>query len=325
MPLRTQAQSDLTLFLPLVFFNARFVPVIPARHVRTIDTSVWQDYSSDPSGIDVFPATATVSLLISGTTTALPLAGQYIAVDSEVEEPNNAKLVNTFIFDHEGNQLAGWPQVLSRTAEPTGVAVVEEGRCVIFSTDTTPGRLDQICVGPDHTYQTADDELTRVRLSGVLSITLDLEDIAYHPENNVLYLIGGSQKVIGGLDLGANRRLDAVGSPSDDDVVLGVLFTTGALAESDVEGAAICRTPAGTTMVMVSNVRHIPLASEVTLAGHKIRTIDFALEIRSKAGLLCEVNPAHGLMTLWVTDRGVDNEINPDENDGKIYVFEVAL
>jgi hypothetical protein len=127
------------------------------------------------------------------------------------------------------------------------------------------------------------------------------------------------------MELGSNRRLDAIGTPSYDDVFLGVLFTTEALAEPDVEGAGICRKPAGTTMVMVSSPRHITLASEVTLDGRKIRTIDFAMEIRSKAGLLCEVNPANEIMTLWVTDRGVDNDINPDENDGKIYVFEVSL
>ena len=325
LPLRTQAQPEATLFLPFVFFNASFVPVTPAQHLKTIDTSVWPDYSSDPSGIDVFPPTATVSLLISGTTTVIPLAGQYIAVDSEVDEANNAKQVNTFIFDHAGNQLAGWPQVLSRTAEPAGVAIVDEGRCAIFATDSTPGRLDQICVGPDHTYQTADDELTRLRLNGVLSLTIDLEDIAYHPDNNMLYLIGGSKQVIGGLELGANRRLDAVGSSSADDQLLGPLFTTSALGEPDVEGAAICRKPAGASMVLVSNVRHSPVAAEVTLDGHKLRAIHFPVEIRSKSGLLCEVNPANGSMTLWVTDRGVDNDINPDENDGKIYLFEVAL
>ena len=78
-------------------------------------------------------------------------------------------------------------------------------------------------------------------------------------------------------------------------------------------------------MGLVSNVRHSPVASEVTLDGHKLRAIHFPVEIRSKSGLLCEVNPANGSMTLWVTDRGVDNDINPDENDGKIYLFEVAL
>jgi hypothetical protein len=60
---------------------------------------------------------------------------------------------------------------------------------------------------------------------------------------------------------------------------------------------------------------------EITTAGALVQTIDIsAASPRSPAGLAfapASQNPAE--LNLYIVDRGVDNDTNPDENDGKVY------
>ena len=60
---------------------------------------------------------------------------------------------------------------------------------------------------------------------------------------------------------------------------------------------------------------------EVTTAGVLVQTIDVAaakaIKLSGLAYAPSSLNPGH--MSIYIADRGIDNDSDPDENDGKIY------
>jgi len=101
-------------------------------------------------------------------------------------------------------------------------------------------------------------------------------------------------------------------------------WDTAGLGQPVPEGVAF--DPVTGHLFIVSNVLHSDI-TEATTDGELVRIIDGeSLGIRSPSSL--EFAPASRISGgtgthLYIADRGVDNNFNPDENDGKIY--EVAL
>jgi hypothetical protein len=63
--------------------------------------------------------------------------------------------------------------------------------------------------------------------------------------------------------------------------------------------------------------------SMVTPTGELLGTLDIsAAGARKPAGLaLAPSSEDPSQMSLYIVDRGVDNDSNPNENDGKVYEF----
>ncbi|TGS23839.1 hypothetical protein EN828_33600, partial [Mesorhizobium sp. M2D.F.Ca.ET.185.01.1.1] len=64
----------------------------------------------------------------------------------------------------------------------------------------------------------------------------------------------------------------------------------------------------------------------VTTTGELLGTLDIsAANAKKPAGLALAPSsddPSHH-MSLYIVDRGVDNDSNPTENDGKVYEFQL--
>ncbi|PYT05913.1 MAG: hypothetical protein DMF49_12765, partial [Acidobacteria bacterium] len=117
---------------------------------------------------------------------------------------------------------------------------------------------------------------------------------------------------------GANGVFDGA-PPSGDDIVSH--FDTSVLGLGDPEGVSY--NADNDSLFIVS--RDAQFAVETTTAGVPIRNIDFSSAGVKKPAAVAyapgSVNPAE--KHLYISDRGVDNNTDPNENDGK--VVELAL
>ena len=186
--------------------------LLPATHVRTIDTSknAWNPSSPDPSGVDYFP-----------------LTGQLIIDDSEVDEMSVYAGANVYFSTLSGS-LVGTCNTLTFSREPTGIAVNPNNNR-IFMTDDDRKEIYEINLGADNVYCTADDAVTKVSTVTLFGGTgSDPEDLAYG--NNMLFMSGGSDAEVYMFSLGANGVLGG----GDDGPVSH--FDTLALGFKDLEG-----------------------------------------------------------------------------------------
>jgi hypothetical protein len=66
------------------------------------------------------------------------------------------------------------------------------------------------------------------------------------------------------------------------------------------------------------------LIAETTRSGNLIRTFDIDGRINEPADVTVAPGTTGGGASLFVADRGYDNDLHPDENDGRIFEFRLA-
>lgn len=280
-------------------------PLLPATHVRTIDTSknAWNPSSPDPSGIDYFP-----------------LTGQLIIDDSEVDEMSVYAGANVYFSTLSGS-LVSTCNTLAFSREPTGIAV-NPANNHIFMTDDDRKEIYEINLGIDGVYCTADDSVTKVSTVTLFGGTgSDPEDLAYG--NNTLFMSGGSDAEVYMFSLGANGVLGG----GDDGPVSH--FDTLALGFKDLEGIGYY--PEAGTLFIVSTSSSDQYIGEVTTDGTLLRAYDVsfmgsAQNIRSDVGYLPSLaNPS--IKNIYIASRGIDNDSgtnpSPTENDGKVWEISI--
>lgn len=266
----------------------------PSYLVRSFSTnkSVWKNNSPDPSGIAYLPET-----------------GELILVDSEVDEfPPLDTLPNVFYLSSDG--------VLNRTAntykfatETSGIAVNPLNNHYFFSDDNVD-KVFELDPGPDGTFWTADD----VRTDRI--VTIDGEDIAYG--RNTIFVAGGTHGQILIIGLGA----DGVLSEDDDPPIT---FDTDAYGFSDLEGIAFNETTG--TLFIISTASSDTYLGEFSLTGRLLNAWDLSYlggAPNMRSGLIFA--PASGdpsITHLYIVSRGIDNNDDPEEDDGK--VTEISL
>src|SRR3990172_8824159 len=266
---------------------------IQASLVQTIDTSQWNPPSPDPVGIEFRPAT-----------------GRLLVSDSEVDEmPPYWAGVNVFEATTGGALVATCTTSPAFSNEPVGVAVNPTNGHIFFSDDERQ-KIHEVNLGPDGDYCTADD--TRTQLSTSSFVSSDPEGLAYG--EGMLFVGDGLGREVYKISPGANGVFDGA-PPSGDDVVTN--FDTSVIGQQDPEGLAY--NSAHGTLYIVS--RDSTEITEVWLDGTVTNVIDISsLNAVSPGGLAYgpgSVNP--GVMNLYIAARGVDNEDDPLENDGKVY------
>jgi len=111
-----------------------------------------------------------------------------------------------------------------------------------------------------------------------------------------------------------NGRFDGV-PPAGDDVVVN-RFEVAPLGVGDSEGVAFDSDTGN--LYVIGRDRHL---IEVTTTGVLVRTIDIsALPFVAPADVVYAPGSLNLLIKhLYIVDRGVDNNVDPFENDGKIY------
>jgi hypothetical protein len=219
------------------------------------------------------------------------------------------------------------PTAGTYSCEPTGVGYNPQNGHVFISDDSRD-RIFEVDAGADGLYGTSDDVVTNFRTREFGS--LDPEGVTYCPDEvapgvGVLYIADGVNREVYRVDPGPNQIFDGIPALGGDDIVTGLDVSTVGL--TDVEGIA-CDT---------DHPGHLYVSSEpddtvfhITTSGTLVRTITVLAEARRLAGLslgpssLGAADPTPTLLNLYIADRGVDNDTDPNENDGKIYEYSLT-
>jgi hypothetical protein len=284
-------------------------PPSPTRAilVRTTETSQYFPASPDPSGITYLPGSNTL-----------------LIVDGEVEEmPPIFAGSNLFEVNLNGT-LVRSGSTLSYTNEPTGVSFnPDTGH--IFVSDDDDHQIFEIAPGTDGKFGTADDVIFSQIDTHIVDTDPNDGDIEGDDAEDVIYVNDVSRGIkalfIGGGVDGEIYRINPgvdgnIGTA--DDVVSS--FDTASMGLNDVEGVAYNQDN-GHLYALSGDPNG--LLFEMTADGTFVQTIDIsAANPLNPAGLVfapSSQNP--GAMNLYVVARGVDNDTNPNENDGKLYEF----
>ena len=268
-----------------------------ATLIQTIDTSLWNPNSPDPVGIDYNPFTDT--LWIS---------------DSEVEEmPPYFQGVNMFQSTRGGILLSTF-STTSFSLEPAGISIDEINQKMYIS-DDSQDRIYEIDRGPDGLFGTGDDMRTFIDTREYN--IFDPEDVAVG--GGYMYIADGINGEIYVISPGPNGIFD--GYTSGDDI-LAYQFDTAVMGLSDVEG--IDYNSDSGTLYMVGPFSRRKLV-EATITGTFLQVVDieFLNAIGPSDVSYAPSSYNTSIKSLYISQRGVDNDTDPLENDGKI--FEILL
>jgi hypothetical protein len=277
---------------------------LDAMLVATVDTSSWARPSPDPSGITYDPTT-----------------NQLIISDGEVEETGVYAGTNLFVSTLGGQQSAAFPggTSLPWSDEPTGVGYrPSNGR--LYVSDDDADRIFEVVAGTDGRYGTPDDSVTsfstRPNSGDAEDVTIDM-DVA---NNGHLLVMDGVAKDILEYAPGANGRFDGL-PPAGDDTVRAL--DVGQYGAGDPEGIEYY--PGRNTILVLDDASRT--VYELNRQGGLLNTISIsAASPRKAAGItLAPASNGSGAQNLYIVDRGVDNDSNPNENDGRFYEMAVTL
>ena len=268
-------------------------PLSAVSLVNTIYTSRWNPASPDPSGITYWPARKAL-----------------VVVDGEVEEmPNLFKGVNVWQSSLTGTVGATY-STLAFTKEPVGIDIaVNTQNNNFFISDDSKKTIHEVALGPDGKLGTGDD----IRRSFLTSSFGNNDPEGLTLGAGKLYTVDGAGRKLYISEPGANGRFDGAG---DDKVTRIDLVPVGI---QDPEG--IDFNPDSGTLYIAD--RAGKTVWEITTAGKLVR------KIALKPIIPTVLNPGDvtlapnsrnaAVKSLYVVDRGVDNNDDPNENDGKIY------
>lgn len=259
-----------------------------ASLVQVIDTSLYP--SPDPAGITYLSNRPGRGLLVS---------------DSEINEMSIYTGFNMFHLGLTGNLMNTWATFFS--SEPTGLSY-NPANDHLFVSDDNRRRVCELDPGPDGIYGTSDDIVTV--FDTAIFGCMDPEGVAYNTDTGDLFVIDGAGRKMYRVSSGLNGVFDGV-----DDIVSN--FDMAALGANDPEGIAY---DADRKTLLIAD-RGSGNVVEVTTDGALVRMIDItaAGDINASGIVLAPGSVSPMRMSMYVSDRAVDNGSDPDENDGKIY------
>lgn len=269
---------------------------LSATLIRTTDTFNWTIPSPDPSAVVYVPG-----------------ANALFIADSEVNETALFSGSNVFHTDMNGGLLESF-STLAFTDEPAGLTVNPANGNLFISTDNSPRGIYEIDSGADGVFRTADDIISFFNSTDFGS--QDPEGLTYNPLDGRLYIVDGEANLVYVVDPGANGFFDGV-APSGDDSV--VEFSTANLGIVDPEGIAYDALSDGLYIIGEPEDQLLHMST----SGELIRLVALDSQLlRKPAGLaLAPSSLGNGGQSLFLVDRGVDNDSDPDENDGRLFEF----
>ena len=272
---------------------------LTATLVRTVATSSFDPPSPDPSGITYNSGRDT--LLIS---------------DAEVEEVSIYEGVNLFETTRAGVLLdTGVTTPYSK--EPAGVGYNPVNGHA-FVSDDDQARVYELAGGPDGRYGTSDD--IRTTFSAAAFGGGDSEEVEFFPPTGEVFVLEGADTDVHRISPGPDGLFNGV-APAGDDI--DTEFDVGRFGADDPEGLGFY--PGRNTLLVVDSTSET--AYEFNRNMQLVNKIDISASNQVFAAGIT-VAPATDDPSRWdlyIVDRGVDNDTNPAENDGKLYEMSVVL
>ncbi|HXV64356.1 MAG TPA: Ig-like domain-containing protein [Vicinamibacteria bacterium] len=264
--------------------------------VQTIHAWQWNPPSPDTSGI-----------------TWDSHRGVLAASDGEVNEMPIYENASVFELGTTGSLSAFWP-TLPFSDEPTGITFNPTNLHLFFTDDTGTRSVYELNPGADEMYKTSDDVVTSFRTADYGSS--DPEGITYAAPEGVLYVVDGVNREVYRVDPGPNGLFDGV--TSDDQVTS---FDTQSFGLDDPEGI-VYNADTGT---LFGVGKPSDTVFEFSTSGVLLQTINISAASPTKpAGLTFAPGSIDSTsMSLYLAARGVDNNSDPNENDGEIYELSI--
>jgi hypothetical protein len=237
------------------------------------------------------------------------VADTLLITDSEVNETPLYTGFNVFEVNRVGT-LVGTFDTTHFSAEPSGATInPANGHCFI-SEDTGSKSIYEIDPGADGDCLTGDDIITSFPSTDFGAI--DPEGLAFGQGN--LFVLDGSNREIYQIAPGLNGFFDGAPPTGDDQVTM---CDTAHLGVNDPEG--ITYDDVTGHLYVVGQPEDV--VAQITPACGVVRNIDIsaANAVTPAGAALAPSTVTPGEVSLWISDRGVDNDPVPDENDGRLY------
>jgi hypothetical protein len=284
-----QGGTTLELALEPLQLAAVGTDVVPL--VLSVDMAAFTPPSPDPSGVEL-----------------LGPNGPLLVADGEVDEMAIYRGANLYEVALAGN-LSGTASTSFFSDEPTGVARNPADGHLFFSDDTGARTVFEVDPGADGRVNPGDT----VRAIPFPS-SIDTEGVAYG--GGSLWVADGVNAEVRRISPGPNGILQNGG----DDVIAS--FDTAAAGLTDPEGIAYDSDGGNVYVSGEPENRIAHFAANGTL----LRWLDTsAAAPDAPAGLAYGPGPAGSpTRRLYLVTRGRDNGSDPNENDGKLFVFAVS-
>jgi uncharacterized protein YjiK len=284
--------------------------LLPTTLVHVIDTSNsptgWDPSAPDTTGIDYMPQTERL-VIADSEVDEMPAYWQGKNVFQSTLSGTLISTCTTFPFTPE-------PQG-PFTREPTGLAINPSNNHIFFS-DDGDDLIFEVSLGADGDYCTGDDTVTTTDFASLYGV-LDAEDVAYG--DNTIFVAGGSAAEVYRVPLGANGVLGG----GDDGPMTH--FDTASLGFNILEGLGY-NADSGTLLILSSKTGDKYLG-ETTTSGDLLRAYDLAAYTTLTHREDVTFAPGSqdpSIKNLYITDRGVDNNNDPNENDGEVYEINIG-
>jgi len=272
---------------------------VSATLVRTVLTSNFNPPVPDPSGI-----------------TYLSGRDRLLISDAEVDEVGIYRGVNLFETTRAG-VLQDTGVTTAYTKEPAGVGY-NPGNGHIFVSDDDQQRVYEVAAGPDGRYGTSDD--TRTSISTAAFAGTDPEEVEYFPPTGELFVLDGADTDVHRVSPGPDGVFNGV-APTGDDV--DTELDIGRYGVEDPEGIGFH--PGRNTLVVVDSKTNAAYEFNRNLMLVNRINISASNEVFAGGITVAPATNDPSRWNLYIVDRGVDNDTDPGENDGKLYEMAVQL
>jgi len=275
------------------------VPTVNATLVRTVATSALSTDLPDPAGI-----------------TYLPNRDHFLISDSEVDETPVFRSANIIETTRTGTVVdRGVTTAYSK--EPAGIGY-NSSNGHVFTSDDDQFQVHEVAPGADNRYGTADDPHTSFSTAAFGST--DPEDVTYFPPTGEVFVLDGADNDVHRVSAGQNGLFDGV-PPTGDDVATE--FDVQRYGAEDPEG--IGYDPARGTLMVVDSTsdsvyelnRELMLIDRINIAASN--------QVFAAGITVAPATDDPARYDLYIVDRGVDNDTDPNENDGRMYELRADL
>ncbi len=285
-----------------------FAATVNATFVRMVELSALSPPSPDPAGITWDDAAQ----------------GRLIVSDSEVEEMSIYQGVNVYELNLAGNltdtgDITTANPLPNVSNEPTGLSF-DPVNDYLFISDDGANKVTTLAAGNDGNFGTPDDVVVATLNTNNIGST-DSEDVAFDTTSRDLFIADGLGTEVYRVSPGPDLLFDGVG-----DTVTH--FNTGPHSANS-EGLGY--DPARDTLLVVDPAREEIYEVNKT-TGALLNTITLTpptggppkpKHVEDVVLAPAFANP--GQTNYYLVTRGVDNDSNPNENDGKMYELSVSL